>query len=380
MSVVARTREGCGGEVGGLPFTIVTVFVDEENNNAGGNQLLVVNDPTGRMTSESMQKAAKEIDFAESIFISGPLKTDDAAGGTEGRLAVRIFTTDCEVPFAGHPLVGVAEAASHFGILKGSAVKLSLQGGKDEVLLSRFKSHSWRFARRPPPDPSLPSAPPPIFPRDVLQLLSLSCKSEDFFHQCNTNSDGKEIAFPEVSMGLPYIMIRVRDRSSLSRARPASDQSRITAALKLLERAPPTPTAAFYFYWVEEVKVAEGGKEIEKEKECKKKHERSGVDEALQVADNEFPSPHLGTGTVVHSRMYCRWGDGIVEDAATGSAAAALGAHLKCSAPSLLPLRIIQGEDMGRRSILNLDYDIEKGVVLVGGRVKLVAEGVWHEV
>ncbi|HLF43991.1 MAG TPA: PhzF family phenazine biosynthesis protein [Acidimicrobiia bacterium] len=62
----------------------------------GGNHLGVVTDPSG-LTSEMMQAIAVENGFSETIFcdLSGEIPI------------ARIFTPGAELPFAGHPLVGL---------------------------------------------------------------------------------------------------------------------------------------------------------------------------------------------------------------------------------------------------------------------------------
>ena len=59
---------------------------------------------------------------------------------------------------------------------------------------------------------------------------------------------------------------------------------------------------------------------------------------------------------------------GVVEDPATGAAAAALGGYLRDSglveAPASLQVR--QGEDMGRPSVLHVDIPAEGGIVVAG--------------
>lgn len=48
-----------------------------------------------------MQKMAKETNFAETTFIISDSKTNNG-------YAIKIFTPDTEVPFAGHPTLGTA--------------------------------------------------------------------------------------------------------------------------------------------------------------------------------------------------------------------------------------------------------------------------------
>lgn len=78
-------------------FYIADVFAEEKYQ---GNQLAVLI-PARALSTEEMQRIAREINFSETAFIlSG--KQDN--GGYD----VRIFTPDAEVPFAGHPTWGTA--------------------------------------------------------------------------------------------------------------------------------------------------------------------------------------------------------------------------------------------------------------------------------
>ena len=71
----------------------------------GGNHLGVVTDSTG-LTTESMQAIAVDLGFSETIFL-------EWEAGEIPR--VRIFTPGTELPFAGHPLVGMAWTLKQLG-------------------------------------------------------------------------------------------------------------------------------------------------------------------------------------------------------------------------------------------------------------------------
>jgi len=60
------------------------------------------------------------------------------------------------------------------------------------------------------------------------------------------------------------------------------------------------------------------------------------------------------TATLLHSRNPFPIG-GVVEDPATGAAAAALGGYLRATRRTMGEVTILQGEDMGRPSLLTLD-------------------------
>ena len=71
----------------------------------GGNPLAVIPDAQG-LTTEQMQKIAREFNFSESTFVF-------PAESSDNHRNVRIFTPSREVPFAGHPNVGTAFALTH---------------------------------------------------------------------------------------------------------------------------------------------------------------------------------------------------------------------------------------------------------------------------
>jgi len=78
-------------------FHIVDVF---SSTPFGGNQLAVLPNAAG-ISSEGMQKIAREFNFGETTFV---LPKNDSAN----TFRVRIFTPRVELDFAGHPSVGTA--------------------------------------------------------------------------------------------------------------------------------------------------------------------------------------------------------------------------------------------------------------------------------
>jgi trans-2,3-dihydro-3-hydroxyanthranilate isomerase len=78
-------------------FHIVDVF---SSTPFGGNQLAVLPDAAG-ISTQGMQKIAREFNFAETTFV---LPKEDPANTCR----VRIFTPRAELDFAGHPTVGTA--------------------------------------------------------------------------------------------------------------------------------------------------------------------------------------------------------------------------------------------------------------------------------
>jgi trans-2,3-dihydro-3-hydroxyanthranilate isomerase len=84
-----------------LPYTSLDVFTDVP---LAGNPLAVVHD-ADRLDDEVMLRFARETRFSETCFV----QTASAAGANYRN---RIWTVAREVPFAGHPSLGVAVAVA----------------------------------------------------------------------------------------------------------------------------------------------------------------------------------------------------------------------------------------------------------------------------
>lgn len=84
----------------GLDYFVLDVFTETR---LSGNPLAVVLNP-GTLTSERMQAIAREMNLSETTFV----ERRDATVEQEQGVRVRIFTTQEELPFAGHPTLGTA--------------------------------------------------------------------------------------------------------------------------------------------------------------------------------------------------------------------------------------------------------------------------------
>src|ERR1700761_6330011 len=84
-----------------LDYTVLDVFAERPLE---GNPLAVFHDGRG-LSDAQMQAIARETNLSETTFVlpSG----DPDHDRTEG-VRVRVFTTDEELPFAGHPTLGTA--------------------------------------------------------------------------------------------------------------------------------------------------------------------------------------------------------------------------------------------------------------------------------
>lgn len=233
---------------------------------------------------------------------------------------VRIFTPGRELPFAGHPTVGTAVLLAKLGRIPPS-------GGDALVTLEEkigLIPVQVRNADALAPYAELTAAELPRAADGVPSDADLATA---------LGLDAAEIGFdghrPGIhSAGISFVYVPVASRDALSRAR--FDLGRWRA---------PAGDVGVYVY-------------------CRG-----------SSADADF-----------HSRMFSL-GDGIVEDPATGSAAAIFAGPLHAAAPfpdGTHRRRIAQGEDMGRPSEIALEVDVVAGAlarVRVGGHAVLVARG-----
>jgi trans-2,3-dihydro-3-hydroxyanthranilate isomerase len=91
-------------------YVIVDVFTSVALE---GNPVAVFSDGTG-LSTETMQRAARELNLSETVFL--------VPGDEDTDARVRIFTPYHELPFAGHPVLG-------------TAFVLGEQSGRDTVVL-----------------------------------------------------------------------------------------------------------------------------------------------------------------------------------------------------------------------------------------------------
>ena len=97
-------------------YQVVDVFTEEP---LLGNQLGVFPDASG-IDDATMQKIAKELNVAETVFIGPATRADCAAN-------VRIFTPGREMPFAGHPTVGASFVLRELGMVPRNVERFALE-------------------------------------------------------------------------------------------------------------------------------------------------------------------------------------------------------------------------------------------------------------
>ena len=110
-----------------LPYAVVDVFAEQPLE---GNALAIFTDASGLSTA-AMQSIARETNLSETTFILPRSPEIERERGVH----VRIFTTEEELPFAGHPTLGTAAwlYANH-ALLRGQhTIHLDLHAGRVPV-------------------------------------------------------------------------------------------------------------------------------------------------------------------------------------------------------------------------------------------------------
>jgi trans-2,3-dihydro-3-hydroxyanthranilate isomerase len=293
-------------------YVVADVFTQQPY---GGNQLAVVLDSEG-LTTAQMLAITREFNFSESTFVLPP---DDPAHTAR----VRIFTTACEVPFAGHPNVGTAFVLARMGELFGRRI-----GGS--VLFEELAGVvpvSIQTEQGVVTGATL-TAPEPLWLGETFDVAAIAA--------C-LRLDPVDILLDrhaprEASVGLPFMMVELTDVEALARIRLD-----VEASCALLE-----------------------------------KYAACGLHVYARVA--------TATNARLRARNFCPQ-LGAPEDAATGSANAALAGLLASLDPATdgqFNFEVTQGVEMGRPSQLQLAARKAGGVITaqVGGACVSVMHGV----
>lgn len=291
------------------PFSTVDVFTGRR---FGGNPLAVVLD-ADTLDNNQMQAIAREFNYSETTFVMRPVDARHTAN-------VRIFTSACEVPFAGHPNIGTAHVlASRAGARarpdrfvseeKAGLVPVSVSWDGDTV------------------DTDELTAPVTLSTGSLFDAGAVAASLSLETAEIRVDRHPPLIA----SVGLPFLVVEIASRAALAAAK-----IEIGAISKLL----PTEGAdAIYLY-------------------CRELREDDG--------DVDFTA-----------RMFAPW-DGVAEDPATGSATGAACSLMASLAPephTPRRFRVAQGVDMKRPSRLDIRTGEPDGLVRIGGSCVPVMSG-----
>jgi trans-2,3-dihydro-3-hydroxyanthranilate isomerase len=286
------------------------------NQKFSGNPLAVFPDAEGLSTPE-MQRIANEFNLSETVFVLPPQE----AGHTK---RLRIFTPHHELPFAGHPTVGTAVVLASTGVIACDATATSaiFEEGIGPIPIT-IRTAAGRATYAQFSVAQLPTFGPPAPPPEAV-AAALSLTVDDLaLHTTPIQT---------ASCGVPFMYVPVRH-------------------LKAVERIRVNQTAFNQL-------------------------PKSEWTSQLYVYTRETVTPDAD----VHARMFAP-ALGVGEDPATGSAASSLAGVLALTAtPSsgTLRWRIEQGFEMQRPSLIDVEADMQDGVinaVRVGGQAVLISQG-----
>jgi len=280
----------------------------------GGNPLAVVFDGGG-LTTAQMQSIAGEFNLSETTFVLPPKDVAHTA-------QVRIFTPQAELPFAGHPNVGTAFVVAGRGSVCGRAVgnRLIFEEKAGLVPLELLREGASIVGARLTAPQKLSRG------RDVAaDIVASACSLA--VDDIETRHHAPCVA----SCGTSFIFAELKNRRALEAARPRAE---------IFSRNFPVDDATGIHLYVPD-----------------------GTD-----------------GVDIRARMFAPL-HGVPEDPATGSANVALAGLLASLRPEpdlSLQLRIVQGVEMGRPSLLDASAKKRGGKVVatqIGGRCVAVMTG-----
>jgi len=291
-----------------MNFYIVDVFAESKY---AGNQLAVFcGAGVAELSDAQMLMIAREINYSETTFVRS---TEPQNGGYD----VRIFTPKQELPFAGHPTLGTAFVLQQEIINQPvEQVILNLAVGQIPVTFNyqnQVADVLWMRQN------------PPTFG----QVLS----ADTLANVLNLEVNEIDAKFPiqEVSTGVPFIIVPLKNLASLKKAQVNLDK---------------------YFELIETTEAK---------------------DILIFCPETYHDVNDLSVRVFAHSL-------GIPEDPATGSANGCLAGYLVQYAyggEAKIDVRVEQGYEISRPSLLLLQSEQKDGQieVLVGGKVVMIAKG-----
>jgi trans-2,3-dihydro-3-hydroxyanthranilate isomerase len=203
-----------------LDYFVLDVFSDAR---LVGNQLAVVLNP-GNLSTELMQAIARETNLSETTFVE---RRDPAIERREGVL-VRIFTTEEELPFAGHPTLGTASllAAIAPECVVENTVKLALPVGTVPVVLEPRASGASTWPVRGVMTQRDPEFGEILEPKEVAALTGLQVEDFDPALPIQIVSTGTGFAIVPLARhrsmdAIARVQVRQREASTFLRARGA---------------------------------------------------------------------------------------------------------------------------------------------------------------
>jgi len=301
-----------------IPYYIVDVFA---KNKYEGNQLAVFVDVENQISEDQMLQITKEINFAESIFIK-------AIKGPQN-CSVSIFTPEYEVPFAGHPCLGVSYIIAKYLLpAPTSTLTLHLKIGEIAILIKQPTAL----------DTSL------FYMRQVQPIFRKRFTPKQISESFNIDPFDLDLSLPiqEITTGLPYIIIPLKNKEGI-------------------EKLDFSPNFFNDFLL---------------NNHC---HKSNSIDQ-LSTSLFFFTKDTYEADNDYNTRMFVLENGEVVEDAATGSANGCFLAYLLTYQNNSITAKVEQGFQMNRKSYLYLEgsRQEEQYELNVGGYTKLIARGIWY--
>jgi trans-2,3-dihydro-3-hydroxyanthranilate isomerase len=203
-----------------IPFYIVDVFAE---NKYSGNQLAVFLD-ADKLSDEEMIKITREINFAESTFVTAVFPESAMA-------TIRIFTPQHEMQFAGHPIIGTSWVLMN-KVLDDNPQEITLSVPIGYIPVFQETDLVWLQAAQP-------------------EFLNTSNK-EDFLLFSNLNADDFDSRFPtqEVSTGSAFVIVVLKSLKILENLNLDKDKMDLWLRANCC-----TNHRALYFFCLEDQKL-----------------------------------------------------------------------------------------------------------------------------
>ncbi|WP_419689975.1 PhzF family phenazine biosynthesis protein [Burkholderia theae] len=279
-----------------------------------GNPVAVVLDAEG-LSTQQMQLIAAEFAYSETTFVLPPRDSSHTAW-------VRIFTPTREIPFAGHPNIGTAF------VLATQAVA----GGKPLPDTLVFDEAGGLVPVRQMKDGNAVVGGELIAPESLSRRSAVQADQVAACLSLDAGDIMTDVHQPRVvSVGLPFLVVELASREALRRCTPNPVAYKATL---------PLDGAVSIYAYTRDVALHDAASDCD-----------------------------------LQARMFT---PRMTEDPATGSATAATVALLATlrAAPQLT-LRVRQGVDMGRPSLLLAQFEVagDGATVRVGGKCVIVMTG-----
>ncbi|WP_281631795.1 PhzF family phenazine biosynthesis protein [Flavobacterium luteolum] len=203
-----------------LPFYIVDVFADKKY---AGNQLAVFMDAENLSTAQ-MQQMAREINFAESTFVT---KLDKANNKAE----IRIFTPAHEMQFAGHPIIGTSWVLMN-KIFENASNEIKLEVPIGPISINKSDDLIW-----------LKAAQPKFW--DTFSKIDFT-----FFSNLKVSDFENQFPIQEVTTGSAFVMVGLSSKRALENLVLDKDK-----ADEWMKQHCKTDHRGLYFYYLEGEKL-----------------------------------------------------------------------------------------------------------------------------